>query len=160
MNAREKVHGITSYGIGYLARFLTGARFHDISLRSVVVVPRRDLSHGDDPYNALGRATPPVPAGEIPVDQATFDSWFGAGVSAADKLNNVGRRMRELAVTYLPNYLLHKYCSDIANGKTHANGEVFDTLSLNYTVAQLEAQNLWTRMDAKIAGFGGCAHVP
>lgn len=120
----------------------------------------RYLSHGDDPYNALGRATPPVPAGEIPIDQATFDAWFGAGVSAADKLNNVGRRMRELAIIYLPNYLLHKYCSDIANGKTHANGEVFDTLSLNYTVAQLEAQNLWTRMDAKIAGFGGCAHVP
>lgn len=120
----------------------------------------RYLSHGDDPYNALGRATPPVPADEIPIDQATFDAWFGAGVSAADKLNNVGRRMRELAITYLPNYLLHKYCSDIANANTHANGEVFATLSLNYTVAQLEAQNLWTRMDAKIAGFGGCAHVP
>jgi hypothetical protein len=120
----------------------------------------RYLSHGDDPYNALTKATPPMPASEIPIDQAKFDSWFGAGVSDTDKLHNVGRRTRELSITYLPNYLLHAYCGDIANGKTHGNGQVFDTLSLNYTVAQLEAQNLWTRMDAKIAGFGGCAHVP
>ncbi len=120
----------------------------------------RYLSHGDDPYNALTKATPPMPASEIPIDQAKFDSWFGAGVSDTDKLNNIGRRTRELAITYLPNYLLHAYCSDIANGKTHANGQVFDIFSRNYTVAQLEALNLWTRMDAKIAGFGGCAHVP
>jgi len=120
----------------------------------------RYLSHGDDPYNALTKATPPIPASEIPIDQAKFDAWFGAAVSATDKANNVGRRTRELAIVYLPNYLLHAYCSDIANGKGHGNGQVFDTLSLNYTVAQLEAQTLWTRMDAKIAGFGGCAHVP
>lgn len=120
----------------------------------------RYLSHGDDPYNQLTKATPAMPASEIPIDQAKFDAWFGAGVSDADKGNNIGRRTRELSITWLPNYLLHRYCSDTANGKTHANGEVFETLSLNYTVAQLEAQTLWTRMDAKIAGFGGCAHVP
>ena len=97
---------------------------------------------------------------EIPINQTKFDAWFGAGVSEADKGNNIGRRTRELSITWLPNYILHKYCSDIAAGKTHANGEVFDTLSLNYTVAQLEAENLWSRMDAKIAGFGGCTHVP
>jgi len=120
----------------------------------------RYLSHGDDPYNQLTKATPPIPAAEILIDSAKFDGWFGAGVSDTDKANNVGRRTRELAVTYLPNYLLHAYCSDITNGKGHGNGEVLATLSPNYTVAQLEAQNLWTRMDAKIAGFGGCAHVP
>ncbi len=120
----------------------------------------RYLSHGDDPYNQLTKATPPIPAAEILIDQAKFDSWFGAGVGDTDKSNNIGRRTRELAVAYLPNYLLHAYCSDIANGKGHGNGQVLATLSPNYTVAQLEAQNLWTRMDAKIAGFGGCAHVP
>ena len=120
----------------------------------------RYLSHGDDPYNALTKATPPIPAAEILIDQAKFDAWFGAGVRAADKANNIGRRPRGLAIVYLPNYLLHAYCGDIANGKGHVNGQVFDTLSLNYTVAQLEAQTLWTRMDAKIAGFGGCDHVP
>ena len=120
----------------------------------------RYLSHGDDPYNALTKATPPMPASEIPIDQAKFNAWFGAGISDADKANNVGRRTRELAITYLPNYLLHAYCGDLAAGKSHGNGQVFGIFSLNYTVAQLEALNLWGRMDAKIAGFGGCAHVP
>ncbi len=120
----------------------------------------RYLSHGDDPYNQLTKATPPIPPGEILIDQTKFDAWFGAGVSAADKSNNIGRRTRELAITYLPNYLLHAYCGDLAAGKTHANGQVFSIFSVNYTVAQLEAGNLWGRMDAKIAGFGGCAHVP
>jgi len=120
----------------------------------------RYLSHGDDPYNQLSKATPPMPASLLLIDQATFDAWFGAGVSDADKSNNIGRRNRELAITYLPNYLLNAYCSDISNGKTHSNGQVYDIFSRHYSVSQLEAENLWGRMDAKIAGFGGCAHVP
>lgn len=120
----------------------------------------RYLSHGDDPYNQLTKATPPIPAGELPIDQAQFDAWFGAGVDNVEKSDNIGRRPRELAIRYLSNYLLHKYCDDLAAGKTHANGQVFDIFSRDYTLAQLEAMNLWSRMDAKIAGFGGCAHVP
>jgi hypothetical protein len=120
----------------------------------------RYLSHGDDPYNALTKATPPIPAAQILIDQPKFDSWFGPGVGETAKSNNIGRRTRELAITYLPNYLLHAYCSDLSAGKTHGNGQVFDIFSRNYTVGQLEAENLWGRMDAKIAGFGGCAHVP
>ena len=120
----------------------------------------RYLSHGDDPYNALTKATPPIPAAQILIDQAKFNSWFGPGVSETDKSNNIGRRTRELAITYLPNYLLHAYCRDLSAGNTHGNGQVFDIFSRNYSVAQLEAANLWGRMDAKIAGFGGCAHVP
>jgi hypothetical protein len=120
----------------------------------------RYLSHGDDPYNQLTKATPPFPAAEILIDQAKFDTWFGAGVADADKSNNIGRRTRELAITYLPNYLLHAYCSDLTAGSSHAAGQVFTIFSTNYTVAQLEAVGLWTQMDAKIAGFGGCPHVP
>jgi hypothetical protein len=120
----------------------------------------RYLSHGDDPYNALTKASPPIPPGEILIDQAKFDAWFGAGVSDAAKLANVGRRTRELAVAYLPNYLLHAYCHDQSVGAAHGAGQVFDIFTPNYTVAELEAVNLWTRMDAKIAGFGGCPHVP
>jgi hypothetical protein len=118
------------------------------------------LSHGDDPYNQLTRATPPFPASEIPIDSATFDSWFGASVPAADQANNVGRRTRDLALKYLPNYILRAYCNDKAQGKTHASGSVAATFAPNYTVAQLEAEQLWQRMDMKIAGFGGCNNVP
>ena len=120
----------------------------------------RYLSHGDDPYNALTKATPPIPASEILIDQAKFDAWFGPSAGETAKSNNIGRRTRELAITYLPNYLLHAYCHDVSAGKVHGNGEVFDIFSRNYTVTQLEAEHLWSRMDSKIAGFGGCAHVP
>ena len=118
------------------------------------------LSHGDDPYNQLTRALPPIPPGEILTEAAAFDAWFGPTVSATARDDNIGRRVRELALVYLPSYLLRAYCGDRAAGKAHGTGQVFEIFKRNYTLAELEAQNLWTRMDAKIAGFGGCAGVP
>jgi hypothetical protein len=117
------------------------------------------LSHGDDPYNALTFTDPQFSTSELLIDQTKYDAWFGSGVSDADKQKNVGRRTQELAIQYLPNYLLHAYCNDKAAGKTHANGSVKDNLGA-YTVAQLEAQHLWANMDAKIASLGGCDQVP
>ena len=38
---------------------------------------------------------------------------------------------------------------------SHANGTVAQYLSKTYTVAQLEAMNLWQKMDGKIAVLGG-----
>ena len=120
----------------------------------------RYLTHGDDPYNALTKATPPYPARELMITQAKFNSWFGSEISSGDKCNNVGRTTRELAIQYLPNYLLHRHCSDIAAGRSHAESEVYDTLKRNYTVSQLEVEELWERMDEKIDSFGGCSHIP
>lgn len=120
----------------------------------------RYLSHGDDPYNALTRSVPPYPAAELLIDKATFDAWFGSGVSARKREDNIGRRTLELAVVHLPNYLLHAYCDDLHNGKTHDGGKVYEIFSRVYTAGELESQNLWARMDAKIAGFGGCSQVP
>ncbi|NTV21760.1 MAG: hypothetical protein HGA57_10365 [Chlorobium limicola] len=120
----------------------------------------RYLSHGDDPYNALTSSEPPYPAIELFIDQSRFDAWFGAGVSAQKRDDNIGRRPRELALVHLPNYLLHAYCDDLHDGKSHGAGKVFEIFSRDCTVGELEAENLWARMDAKIAAFGGCAHVP
>jgi hypothetical protein len=118
------------------------------------------MSHGDDPYNRLSKATPPFPARELLIDQTTYDAWFGNGVAAADQTNNVGRRTRELAIKYLPDELLRNRCADIAANKSHADSDVFDSLKLNFTVAQLEALNLWDQIDAKLANLGGCAAFP
>ena len=60
---------------------------------------------------------------------------------------------------YLPTYLLKAYCRDIANGKAHSSGEVYDLLKNFYTVPQLESMNLWGKMDNKIASLGGCSHL-
>lgn len=116
------------------------------------------MSHGDDPYNAMSSTSPDMPNAKLLIDQTTFTNWFEP--AGDDHLNNIGRNVVEQAVVYLPNYLLKRYCEDKANGKTHANGKVFDNLKNVYTVAQLEALTLWTRMDTKIAAMGGCANVP
>jgi hypothetical protein len=118
------------------------------------------LSHGDDPYSRLSKATPPFPARELLIDQATRDAWFGAGVSNAQQDLNVGRRTRDLAIKYLSNELLHNHCADLAANKAHADSDVFNSLKSNYTVAELEGRDLWGRIDAKITSLGGCTLIP
>jgi len=119
------------------------------------------LSHGDDPYDWLSKGNPPpFPTGSLLVDQATFDGWFGPNVPAPGVCANVGRQTRELALQHLPDYLLRARCDDLVAGTMPAQSRVFEIFSLNYTLAQLQALNLWQRIDAKIATLGGCAGIP
>lgn len=117
------------------------------------------LSHGDDPYDQLGYATPPMPMSEILIDDATFQAWFGPQVPYDAQRQNVGRRMVEVAPVYLPNYLLRKHCEDLQRGTDHAHSQVRNVLS-HYSLEYLEAAGLWESMDAKIASFGGCDRIP
>jgi hypothetical protein len=117
------------------------------------------LSHGDDPYNGYAYSKPQYSMSELLLDQGKFDSWFGSGVSEADKERHVGKRVQELALEYLPTSLLHDYCVDKSTGVSHAAGTVKANL-VGYTVAQLEAHHLWSKMDAKIASMGGCDQIP
>ena len=73
---------------------------------------------------------------------------------------NIGRQVADLALTYLPDYLLHMYCNDIGAGKTHAQGSVYAFYSNWYTLTDLDNLNLWARMDSKIASYGGCGNIP
>lgn len=116
------------------------------------------MSHGDDPYNAHSKTTPRYPAGDLLIDQATYDSWFSTGMS--DPNLNVGRQVYELALVHLSDYLLHLHCSDLSAGRSHDQSDVYATFSRWYTVPELEAINLWGRLDAKIASFGGCNYIP
>jgi hypothetical protein len=119
------------------------------------------LSHGDDPYNGLSKGNPPpFPIGNLLLDQATFNSWFGPTVPVSTVCTNVGRQTRELALQYLPDYLLRARCDDLAAGTAPGQSRVFDIFSLDYTLAQLQALNLWQNIDAKIALLGGCANIP
>lgn len=118
------------------------------------------LDHADDPYNRLSKATPPFPARELLIDQATRDAFFGNGVSSTQQNANIGRRTRELGLKYLANELLRNRCKDIADNKSHAASDVLKSLQPNFTLADLEAQDLWTKLDAKIAGLGGCTMIP
>jgi hypothetical protein len=117
------------------------------------------LSHGDDPYNSLTITDPQYSMSELLLDQAKYDAWFGSGVSDASKAKHIGKRTQELAIEHLPTGVLRNYCNDMAAGRTHANGTVKDNFPA-YTVAQLEAHHLWSKMDAKIASLGGCDQIP
>jgi hypothetical protein len=56
---------------------------------------------------------PPIPTSRLLIDKATFDARFGTGVDDLNKGFNIGRRGLELAIDYLPNYLLSLYCFDV-----------------------------------------------
>ena len=131
-------------------------------------VPALDawLSHGDDPYNSLGNFSQKVvgsalsyPPTQLLINSATHDAWFGPALTDAQKIANVGRRVQELAVTNLPLGLLASYLYDQFKNSTHANGTVADYVGHTYTLAQLEAMNLWQQMDTKIAMLGGAVAV-
>jgi hypothetical protein len=55
--------------------------------------------------------------------------------------------------------MLRDYCNDQAAGKSHAEGTVAANLSA-FTITELDAFDLWSRMDMQIASYGGCAQLP
>jgi hypothetical protein len=120
------------------------------------------LSHGDDPYSYGLVTTPPIPIDELFIDQNTFTAWFDPNLPLQTRQDNVARQVAELALKYLTNSLLRLRCQDMANGITiEADSAVYKSyLSKYYTVSQLQAQNLWPRLDAKIAAMGGCGNIP
>jgi hypothetical protein len=122
----------------------------------------RYLSHGDDPYNALAKAN--FPADLLLLDEGTFANWFPFDpndpqnpADQATACQNVGRRVIDLAVWHISDALLYYYCADKANGLDHASGQVFALFSPHgYTVAGLEATNLWERLAAEAQLQGKC----
>ena len=113
------------------------------------------LSHGDDPYSQNVRSSPGFPIEELFIDQTTYDAWFGPGVSP--EKNNVGRQTNDLAIKYLPRILLLQRCRDIREGRPNSNSLVKSWAGFpTYSLQELEAMNLWGRIDAKINRLGGC----
>ena len=113
------------------------------------------LSHGDDPYSQNVRSRPGFPIEELFIDQTTYDAWFGPGVSP--EKNNVGRQTNDLTIKYLPRILLLQRCRDIREGRPNSNSLVKSWAGFpTYSVQELEAMNLWGRIDAKIDRLGGC----
>jgi len=118
------------------------------------------MTHGDDPYNLLFRTMQPaLKADLLLIGPARYEQLFGAKVSPDKVKADVGSRPRELALEHLPMALLKHYLDDQSAGKGHADGEVAKEFAGEGTVPQLEARNLWSRMDARIAELGGAEKV-
>lgn len=122
------------------------------------------LSHGDDPYDGLLTTTPPIPLDELFIDQKTFADWFDWNLPPLTQQDNVGRRCVELALQHLTDWILKLRCNDLAQGVTNqAASSVYNDNSLRlykfYTVSELQAMNLWSRLDAKLTARGGCSNI-
>jgi hypothetical protein len=118
------------------------------------------LTHGDDIYNQLFRSEQPALLPKtLFIDPERYDQLFGPKVSAKDIKAHVGIRPHELALEHLPLALLNHYLEDQRQKKSHTDGEVAKVFAAEQTVAQLEAQNLWSRMDALILKMGGAEKV-
>ena len=115
------------------------------------------LSHSDDLYSQNTRSSPGFPIGELYIDQGTYDAWFGPDVSLPPGKSNVSRRVSDLTIEYLPRILLAQRCRDIREGRSRSRSLVWSWVGrASYSVEELEALNLWDRIDGKIDGLGGC----
>jgi hypothetical protein len=114
------------------------------------------LSHGDDANIHTLDAHPPIPVSLLPIDQSLYDAWFGPAVDEFTRVRNVGRRAAELAIEFLADWLLRFHCEDLAAGNPPETSKVYETLNSLWTLEELKAVALWTRMDDKVAEIGGC----
>lgn len=122
----------------------------------------RYLSHGDDPYNRLFKTMLDLLSGaDLFVTRTRWNRWYRLNFSESAKARNVGRQVAELARNHLSWRLLHVHCQDLADGKSHADSQVYHEIFKDYfTLRQLEDGGLWEKMDTKLAEIGGCAVVP
>jgi hypothetical protein len=112
------------------------------------------LSHGDDPYGQDMKSD--APTSMLPIGKATYDQWFPDNDPVTAALNT-GRRNVEINVQYPSAWTLNLYCSDIANGKDHATGRVYNEYFYRfYTVPQAESLGVWQRLDQKMVNYA-CA---
>lgn len=116
------------------------------------------LSHGDDIY-AMRWLIPSVDPSYVQPDEVfislqTFSQWFPGTVEG--QTENVGRRFFEVVLDVLPNKLMDLYCDDLEAFASHADGSVHAFFSDRYSLAELEAMNLWSRLAAKEAKHDFC----
>jgi hypothetical protein len=119
------------------------------------------LSHGDDVYvSRFMMNEPPIPSSEFLIDQSLYGTWFDPALDIATIQGNVGRQEIELAVKHLSHGLLRLHCEDLTTGVTPATSKVYDRLKKYWTLQDLLANGLWTKMDQKLAALGGCSAIP
>lgn len=110
------------------------------------------LSHGDDLYDARMKWTPEIPMREILLSDERLSGFF-------DNCDNVGRGVREALMRLPPDEILQRRCRDIESGAARDDSEVLETFSGRMTVAELEAERFWERLDEEITRRGGCAKL-
>jgi hypothetical protein len=118
----------------------------------------RYLDHGDDPYTSYSKSPPDFPGKDLLITGTKFQNWFHGQAQWDDipECYNVDRQPYELALTNLPDVMVDEYCKDVSQNKSHAAGSVMAHYDNWYTVADLEALGLWTKLSAKALAQGKC----
>jgi hypothetical protein len=129
-------------------------RLYDADLlggHSVPVFPSigHTLSHGDDVYgmkmNFPTMDPSYIPPEEVLLPMATFNQWFYHETHR----HNIGRQVYEVAIEYLPNFLMDKYCDDQMSMFHPCLLSVADTFSHIYSCQELFDMGLWERLEEK-----------
>lgn len=111
------------------------------------------LAHADDIY-AMEVETD-YPAEELFISSEQYGNWF----ENEEEVPSVSVRQKQLMVEHLGLSLLISYCRDERLGRSHAEGKVYERVSEAYSLEELEAMDLWARMDDKINDLGGCERL-
>lgn len=118
------------------------------------------LTHGDDPYMIWESRPTPTPGSKLLINKTQFTEWFK---TSSNSSLHVGRRPKDLAVEYLPDELLRRYCQDKADQASarksvvqlKAESQVYEFFyepvakGHIYSVPDLDALHLWERLAAK-----------
>jgi hypothetical protein len=103
------------------------------------------LTHADDPYSLL-TVTGEYRGAELLVSATTWRRWFPTG-DPETSCRNVGRQVVELNVSRPSGELVRRHCRDLLAGRAPAESEVLAACRGIYTVEELEARDLWERLD-------------
>jgi len=119
---------------------------------SVPVFPTigHTLSHGDDIYgmrmNFPTMDPDYIPPQKVLLPMTTFFQWFYQETHR----DNIGRQVYEIAIEYLPNSLMWKYCDDLQFLTTdRCELSVYNTFAHIYTCQELVDMGVWQRLEAK-----------
>jgi hypothetical protein len=139
------------------------------------------LTHSDSIYSQVFRdqnlglpfenpTTTPVSSSSILADESDYQTWFDPALSQEQRVANVTLSEQRYLAFWQPvptTYLMQLYCSDLANGRSHENGDVFRNVFFNQalgltptglTLDALEGAGYWDWLEWRRINYpGGCA---
>jgi hypothetical protein len=131
-----------------------------LSMHSVPVFPTIGctMSHGDDIYdvnmNFPTMSPDYIPPQKILLPMETFYDWF----YLQSERHNIGRQLYEIAIEYLPNFLMDRYCEDQMSMEAPWELSVYDTFDHIYTYQELLDMGLWQRLEEKNQKLNYCTN--
>ncbi len=127
------------------------------------------MTHGDDPYDAIGGVTPvtgfpqPQPLEYLVTTTALANLCDPGWTDPTWCVHKIGLQPATIGMTYGSDSLMTMHCQDRAAGASHANSTVLAYLVWYYpemaagdVQTMLENAGMWTLLDAKVAAANVC----